>query len=256
MTTKMEKALSERYRAPALDKGLDILELLANEPKGLTRAEIVKAMGRSASEIYRMLERLVAREYVARSTEGDRYELTMKLFVLANRHPPVRRLVSQAMPLMDEFACRSKQSCHLVVPEHGSAIVAAQASPTDVWEFRVRVGARIDLLNTGSGQTLLAFQSPDRREETLAIWRSSEQLAELQEMEPELAKVRDQGYRISESQQLRGVQDISVPIRDSHGEAIAALTCAYTERLDIEGAMTPTEVLDRLLTISERLAIR
>ena len=62
----------DRYRAPALDKGLDILELLARQPQGLTRAEIVKELDRNASEIYRMLERLVARQYVMRSLSGDR----------------------------------------------------------------------------------------------------------------------------------------------------------------------------------------
>jgi DNA-binding IclR family transcriptional regulator len=61
----------ERYRAPALDKGLDILELLAAQPQGLTRAEIVKEMDRSASEIYRMLERLVARQYVMRNPSNS-----------------------------------------------------------------------------------------------------------------------------------------------------------------------------------------
>src|SRR5476649_2021751 len=84
---------TDRYRAPALDKGLDILELLAEQPQGLTRAEIVKAMGRGPSEIYRMLERLVARQFVTRSLEGDRYALSLKLFVLSHRHPPIQRLV-------------------------------------------------------------------------------------------------------------------------------------------------------------------
>jgi hypothetical protein len=93
-----------RYRAPALDKGLDILELLAGQPSGMTRAEIVKAMGRGPSEIYRMIERLVARRYLSRSPEGDRYLLTMKLFLLGSAHPPVRRLVAQAQPAMDAFA--------------------------------------------------------------------------------------------------------------------------------------------------------
>ena len=69
---KADLSPEDRYRAPALDKGLDILELLSEQPQVLTRAEIVKAMGRSPSEIYRMLERLVARHYVARSPEGDR----------------------------------------------------------------------------------------------------------------------------------------------------------------------------------------
>ena len=86
--------------------------------------------------------------------------LTMKLFVLAHRHPPVRRLVARALPLMDGFASDAGQSCHLVVPEGGAAIVVAHASCPGNWEFGIRIGAHIDLLSTGSGQTLLAFQDP------------------------------------------------------------------------------------------------
>ena len=57
---------AERYRAPALDKGLDIIELLAGTDGGLTQAEIAKALSRSPAEIYRMLDRLVRRDYVRR----------------------------------------------------------------------------------------------------------------------------------------------------------------------------------------------
>ena len=35
---------AERYRAPALDKGLDILELLAATDDGLSQADIAKAL--------------------------------------------------------------------------------------------------------------------------------------------------------------------------------------------------------------------
>jgi hypothetical protein len=41
----------DRYRAPALDKGLDILELLAGEEEGLSQAEIAKALGRTPNEL-------------------------------------------------------------------------------------------------------------------------------------------------------------------------------------------------------------
>ncbi len=66
---------SDRYRAPALDKGLDILELLAEEEAGLTQAEIAKRLDRGASEFYRMLDRLVKRGYVSRM-DGDRFALS------------------------------------------------------------------------------------------------------------------------------------------------------------------------------------
>ncbi len=56
----------DRYRAPALDKGLDILELLASVDGGLTQAEIAKHLDRSPNEFYRMLDRLVKRGYVTK----------------------------------------------------------------------------------------------------------------------------------------------------------------------------------------------
>ena len=102
---------ADRYRAPALDKGLDILELLSEQKEGLTRAEIMKALGRNASEIYRMLERLVARQYVVRSAGGDRYSLSLKLFALAHRHPPMNRFISAAMPVMQGFAAEPEVVC-------------------------------------------------------------------------------------------------------------------------------------------------
>ena len=250
-----KKTTEDRYRAPALDKGLDILELLSSQPYGLTRAEIVKAMGRGPSEIYRMLERLVARDYVSRSVEGDRYALTMKLFVLGSQHPPLRRLAARALPLMDMFARETHQSVHLVVPERGYAIVVAQASSPANWEFRLRPGAQLDLLTTGSGQTLLAFQSPDRRNETLAIWGSSAQVKHLAEMEPALEEVRSNGHRIGNSLQLVGVRDISVPVFGPSGDALAVLTCPYFEQLDDAQAANVETALASLKNVAERLSI-
>jgi len=144
------QVLDERYRAPALDKGLDSLELLARQPQGLTRSEIVKEMDRSASEIYRMLERLVARQYVMRNAGGDRYALSLKLFALANMHPPLSRLINQALPVMDEFARKAEQSCHMGVYDRGNVLIAAQINSPRGWSFSVQRGARVGLLDRKS----------------------------------------------------------------------------------------------------------
>ena len=244
----------DRYRAPALDKGLDILELLSEQPTGLTRAEIVKAMGRGPSEVYRMLERLVARDYVSRSPEGDRYALTMKLFVLAHRHPPVRRLVTRALPLMDAFAREAGQSCHLVAAERDAAIVVAHASPPGNWEFGIRIGAHIDLLSTSSGQTLLAFQDDNAAAETSARWEGTEMAETFSRIRPQLEVYRKAGYRIGQSQQIRGVDDITVPILSPEGHAIAVLTCPYIQRLD-DAHTDITRTLVLLKDIADRLSL-
>lgn len=246
-----------RYRAPALDKGLDILELLATEASGLTRSEIMRAMGRSQSEIYRMLERLVARGYVSRSAEGDRYALSMKLFLLGSAHPPVRRLVAQAQPLMDLFVRATLQSLHLVVNEGPAAIVVAQASQPGNWEFRLRVGAQLDMLATGSGQTYLAFQDAQRRAEILAcVPAMPEDLGALSELR--LDAIRIAGYRIAPSLQLQGVTDISVPVLGPDGNAFAVLTCPHVEHVGTfrEQAIDTPGCLARLQELAATLSLR
>lgn len=244
----------DRYRAPALDKGLDILEILAAQPQAMTRAEIVREMGLNPSQIYRMLERLVARGYVARLDGGDRYALSMRLFLLAHHHPPLRRMIAEAQPLMDRFALETRQSCHLVVPERGAGVVIAQASPAYHWEFRIRLGARLDLFNTGSGQTLLAFQRDDRLAETLACWGIAGAAERLAGMAAHLAQVRAAGYRQAPSAHLVGVEDISLPVLGIDGQAIAALTCPYIAHPDDPAPDGRGPVLARLAALAAELS--
>lgn len=243
-----------KYRAPALDKGLDILEILAARSGGMTRTEIVREMGLSPSQIFRMLERLVARGYVVRSQGGDRYSLSMKMFLLASRYPPYRRLSARAQPLMDDFARRTDQSCHLVIPEFGAGLVVAQASPVSHWEFRARVGSLLDLFTTGSGIALVAFQAPERAQETLRQWGVAE-AAPLAGMAGQLAAIRRQGYRVGPSGQLVGVTDISAPVFGPDGDAAAVLTCAFIQHVDDTRAQRLDEALGQLLAVTAALSL-
>jgi DNA-binding IclR family transcriptional regulator len=216
---------TDRYRAPALDKGLDILELLADQKDGLTRAEITKSLGRNASEMYRMLERLVARQYVVRSAGGDRYSLSLKLYALAHRHPPMNRLIAQALPVMQRFAERAEQSCHLAAFDRGNLLVIAQVDGPGTWGISVRLGARVGLIDTGSGRVLLAFQTFGQRAHMLAEHTrvKGEIDRDPAALESEYLEIRRQGFVRKESQQT---------LLGPSGQAIAALTCPYLRRID------------------------
>ena len=100
------KPVSERYGAPALEKGLDLIEILAEEAGAFTQKELAERAGKSVSEIFRMLGVLERRGYLVRDKLTGRYSLTLKLFVLGNRHQPTRRL--QASPASTR--CRPTRS--------------------------------------------------------------------------------------------------------------------------------------------------
>lgn len=241
----------ERYRAPALDKGLDIIELLAATADGLSQAEIAKALARSPNEIYRMLDRLVRRNYVRR-TQEDRYELTLRLFELAYARPPLHRLISQAMPVMRRFALRAEQAVHLVIRDRNILVVVAQVDSPGYWNVSVRVGSRIGLVHTGSGHVFLAFATPEDRLQML----EEQHLGKPTGLDLRLEAVRRQGYEMMPSAQVSGVFNLSIPIFGPLGSVIAVLTCPYTKRLDTEGAPDMEQALELLKRAGNDLSQR
>lgn len=244
----------EKYRAPALDKGLDILELLAGTEEGLSQAEIAKSLERSPNEIYRMLDRLVRRDYVRR-TSADRYVLTLKLFELAHASPPIRRLVSQATPLLRRFARDAEQAVHLVIHDRNILVVVAQVDGPGYWNVSVRVGSRIGLVNTGSGHVFLAFAGDEER--TLMLEGQGEKRQKLPaQLLTRFARVREQGYEIMESQQVAGVTNLSIPIFGPLGTVIAALTCPFTNRLDKSDAPDRAAALKLLIAAGREISAR
>ena len=245
---------ADRYRAPALDKGLDILELLAGVDGGLTQAEIAKRLQRSPNEFYRMLDRLVRRGYVTR-LEGDRYSLTLKLFGLAQLHAPVRRLVSYATPLMRDLAEKSFQANQLVVFDRGSAVVIAQQEAPGYWGISIRVGSHINLFDTGSGHVLLAFRSQAEREMMIAEQaRSGEPPRPATDFFARLDQVRERGYEMMSSLQTAGVYNLSAPVLGADGRAIAALTVPYITLVNTSGAPDITHTIELILKTAEQLS--
>lgn len=253
MTTELD-----RYRAPALDKGLDILELLASVESGLTQAEIAKRLDRSANELYRMLDRLQRRGYVAR-TDGDRFALTLKMFGLAQLHAPIRRLVSFATPLMRRLAAEAGQANHLAVFDRGRAVVVAQQEAPAYWGISIRVGSHVGLFDTGSGHVLLAFASSSRRDEMIEENRQAHDIDEpAPKIPPDLlkrfARIREQGYETMPSAQTAGVFNLSAPVLASDGTAIAALTIPFIGRVNAPDAPDLPDATQMLVQTARELA--
>lgn len=224
----MTEEENDRYRAPALDKGLDILELLARTDGGLSQVEIAKAIGKSPNEFYRMLDRLVRRGYVQRQ-EGDRFGLTLKLFGLAHLHAPMRRLISHAQPVMRELSSKAEQACHLSVYDRGAIAVIAQQDSPSYWAMAVRVGAQMNLFTTGSGLVLLAFQSDDMRAMMIDEQNRMYGNSPPTDLLKQLHAIRADGFINMQSQQTAGVRNISAPILNMDGNAIAAITTPFIQ---------------------------
>lgn len=218
-----------KYTAPALEKGLDILEHLSRSDAGLTQAEIARALGRSVSEIFRMLVVLQDRGYIAFDTGSDRYVLTTLMFEIAHRTPLIRRLTTAAAPLMRDLAQRINQSVHLAVLAEDSVLIAGQVDPPARHVMSVRLGTRVDVWRASSGRVMMAFQTEEVLADMLARAPLPAGTTEAK-LRAELADIRQRGHEIVDSFVIKGVVNISAPIIGHVGHAVAALTVPHIER--------------------------
>lgn len=231
-----------RYSAPALEKGLDIIELLADHPEGLSLVELGRALGRTTNEIFRMVVTLQTRGYLLAA--GERYQLSLLLFQLAHRHQPVRSLVSTALPLMTQLAHDVRQSFHLCVYQAGRVLIVAGVESPERWGFALKVGTLIGMTDTASGQVLMAFQHEMERQRMLELHVPVD--GELEVDPPELAReleqIRQRGFARMPSRQVKGVRNLAYPVFGRDGHAIATLTTPYIERIDNAPVPSMTEV--------------
>jgi DNA-binding IclR family transcriptional regulator len=222
-------AESPKYRAPALDKGLDILELLAKAVAPLTIAEISEGVGRSRGEIFRMLQVLEERDYISRPDGEGRYSITPRLFRLGMEQPPVKNLVETALPVMHRLAEDIDQSCHLVVPSQEQIVVIARVDPPGEIGLVVRVGHRRPISHSASGHVLLAWQDAQTQERWFGMMIAHEPQLRRQPIEKAIRDIRAAGVATIPSQVVDGVTDISAPIIQ-HNRAICAVTIPFIER--------------------------
>jgi DNA-binding IclR family transcriptional regulator len=236
------KERKRQYLAPALDKAFMIVELLANEPKGMLASEMAAALGRSLGELFRIIVVMEGAGYLQKSLVDDRYTVTYKFLDVAYRATPARGLVEAAQPEMQRLALATGQSCHLVVPKVGEG-------------FALRVGGSIELTRSCSGRIILAFSAPavaermlDRAEAMAAAPIGRPALLKL------LTQIRNEGSYTRESPITRGVTDVGCPVIGFGGEFLAALTIPYLELIDGSQLVSIDEARAILVETSKQIS--
>jgi DNA-binding IclR family transcriptional regulator len=234
-------AAESRYRAPALEKGIDILELLATETEPMTLTAIVKRLGRSHGELFRMIQVLEQRGYIEQEPGGEGYKISDRLFSLGMQQPRTRILLEVALPVMRHLAEAIGQYCHLAVHSLGEMVIIARIESPEMLGFSVRVGYRRPLAQSASGAVLYAFQPDDVRRRWEALFDPALSPDALTKFHEETDAIRERQFAATPSRFVVAVTDISAPVLRG-GLAAAALTVPYLKKLN--PTMTPKETAE------------
>ena len=248
-----DEADDRKYRAPALEKGLDVLELLSASGVALTPSQMSVTLGRSVSELFRMIQVLEFRGYIEQSQDG--YQLTNRLFILGMTQAPIKSLADAALPIMRGLAAETMQSCHLVVPSGDQIVVIARIeSPGDLG-YSVRIGYRRSIIDATSGLMFYGCANDRARgllHEVLIERFGAQKVTRFAKAAMEAAEA---GHVERASDFVKGVTDLVAPIMGADG-VIATLITPYIERAP--AACSMSEAVDILrqaaAAISDQMA--
>jgi DNA-binding IclR family transcriptional regulator len=244
----------QKYSAPALEKGLDILELLSLAATEMSLSQIAAGVGRSKNEIFRMMIVLEERQFIGRSV-GDYYYLTDRLSVLGASRSDHNRLAEVAMPVLLRLAEKTAFTCHLSVLENDLVLVVAQAGTAKGYSISVQVGHRSTAAESSAGVCMMAASGKrDHSEPHLSMdngdkevigkksvaWRTEADLTEMPN--PELPGITELSAPILGSQNHRAIAAITIPFMT----AIVSASQKMTMRSDILDA---AELIQQRITI-------
>ena len=250
-----------KYQAPALDKGLDILEYLSAQSIPLSQTEIATGIDKSPNEIYRMLMSLESRGYILRDEVSGKYRLSLKLFHLSHRHSPVDELRRAAQYPLEELANTIMQSCHLSILYMNQVMVILHAKSPSPIALSIEEGNLFPLPLTASGKVLLSYMPDIEQTTTLSnntIYQSFTD-KEKNKFTRSLLDIKSKGAYVRNSDLAAGVIDVSVPIGKGSTGIVACLTVSSLTALnankDIDNEDILVEAINCAKKIEQRIGI-
>jgi DNA-binding IclR family transcriptional regulator len=188
-----------------------ILELLAFAP--LTIAQLSEAVQAHPRTVRRVVERLVADEYVAPSpARRGTYEPTMRFVALAAQILDNSDVARRARPYIELLYAGTDHAAHLVAPSYHAVVCLVHCAGDEATRPRLR--ELVPAHATAGGKALLAWREP-WCDSVLAGELSSFTEATITDpaaLRRDLHEVRARGYATEDGEYERRVSAVAAPV--------------------------------------------
>ncbi|MGH2533234.1 MAG: IclR family transcriptional regulator [Thermomicrobiales bacterium] len=216
----------------SVDKVVDILELLAEESRGLPLTEIARRLGLNVSSVHHLMATLKARDIVAQDERTKSYRIGYRLVGLAGRFVSGTDLYRAGMGPVEELQGHSGETSYLSA-FHGRNMMTIISLPglRPIHVRRIQRQGQISFHATASGKLLLAYRPARAVEEIFPAPDlpafTSNTISTREGLLADLAEIRCRGYALDNEEDYLGIQCIAAPVLDAVGDCVASVSVAY-----------------------------
>ena len=225
------------YDITALQRGLRLLHLFSEAPRGLTAKQVASLSRLPVSTVHRFLANLVTAGFLNRDGEGT-HSLGIACFSIGQAavgQLDIRRL---SLPYLRELNQQTRETIHLTVRHGLSAVYVEKLDSPEPLRIHSRIGAAVPLYCTAVGKVMLAYMPEDEQQRILPDLnlqrQTSNSVGNLQELKTELYRVRKNGYACDLEENERHIRCVAAPIWDHTGSVQSSLSItAPTVRMPV-----------------------
>lgn len=240
-------------------RALDIIELLADSPQGMTLTELARQLGLPKSSAHGLVHTLRQRGYISQDELHRTFHVGLRLWEIGRAFRLEEELVRQALPIMRRLVDELDEIVQLAVRDGIYNVYLAKVDCRQPIRLISQVGVRLFCHATGLGKALLSTE-PDHVVERLYAGIAlpaftDATITDLETLKEDLRRTRARGYAEDREEYVTGLRCVAVPVVSHSGRTLAAMSFslpaqrATDERLAGAAALlrvAAVELADRL----------
>jgi IclR family transcriptional regulator, acetate operon repressor len=220
--------ITSEQQAPALQRGLAILEFLTDHPAGCTAAELSQALEVSGASLFRLTNVLVELGYLHRHEKSRRFTLTRKFLLLGTPQLAQRTLSECAIEALRQVRFLTEETTQLCCLVDRETVVIEQLASLHPFKYFVDLGARCPAYSCAPGKAILAYLPEDECSRIVGGFTfekfTENTIPNRKTLMTELKQVRERGYAIDRGENFVGINCVGVPVLDRHGYPVGGIT--------------------------------
>jgi DNA-binding IclR family transcriptional regulator len=217
-----------KYVVPAVERAVIILQLLAQEPNGLTISQITQRLTVPKSTVFTILTTLKQYRLVERVEETGQFRLGMELFTLGSTVVERLNVRSAAYPTLKRLAQSTGMAVHLGIMDQGEVVYIEKIEDQGPIKISSAVGRRMGIYCTALGKAMLAQLSEAELQLFFRgrdlLQRTPNTLTSLEALRADLARTRERGYAFDDEENELSIRCLGAPIFNHRREVACAIS--------------------------------
>ena len=238
-------------KSRAAVRTIRILEVIANEAKGMSLSEIAASLDIPVTSASDIIKALLDEDMIEVIDKRSKlYGIGVKSFFIGNAFIANTSLIDKAKPVIENLGNRIRKTVFLGKEVNGKITYIYKFEPRDNLIATCAIGSRTNLHCTSLGKTLLAYDPSlfDYLEGRELVRNTPYTITDLESLHKDVDRVRERGYAVDNREQNDHLLCVGAPVFDNHGKVIAALS--------VSGLYRGNEDLDELGSIVKESASR